>query len=185
VLNPKSSSKVEVKHLILGGLMAQSSAVFSVEKSNRRRLTVGELAERAGVATSTLRFYEEHGLIASERTESGHRRYRPDALRRVSFIRVAQRVGLTLDDIKTALASLPKQRTPSKRDWERLSTKWQPMLTERIATLQRLQTELSSCIGCGCLSLESCGLWNAHDEAATLGTGARYLESDERPKKRN
>jgi MerR family transcriptional regulator, redox-sensitive transcriptional activator SoxR len=153
---------------------------FSASESNRRRLSVGELADRAGIAASALRFYEEQGLIESERTAASHRRYRPDALRRVSFIRTAQRVGLSLDEIRSALSSLPKQRTPTKKDWERLSRGWAPMLSERIAILQRLQSELSSCIGCGCLSLESCGLWNVNDIAATLGPGARYLESDER-----
>ena len=161
--------------------MSAEVKAFSATVSNRRRLSVGELAERAGVATSALRFYEDHGLIVSERTDSGHRRYRPDALRRVSFIRTAQRVGLSLEEIRVALERLPKQRTPSRRDWERLASMWQPLLAERIATLQRLQAQLGECIGCGCLSLQSCGIWNINDAAATLGTGARYLESDERP----
>ena len=146
-----------------------------------KRFTVGELAARAGVATSALRFYEANGLIASERSDSGHRRYRPDALRRVSFIRVAQRVGLSLNEIREALDSLPKRRTPSKRDWSQLARTWQPLLDERIALLERMRSQLDSCIGCGCLSLASCGLWNPHDAAAELGTGPRYLLSDERP----
>ena len=146
-----------------------------------KRYSVGEVADRTGVATSALRFYEEHGLIASERTEADHRRYRPDVIRRVSFIRVAQKVGLTLGEIKDALDRLPNGRTPSKRDWERLARSWQPIIDERIAVLTRLRSDLSSCIGCGCLSLASCRLWNPDDAAATLGTGPRYLLSAERP----
>ncbi len=157
------------------------SAPWSARASNRRRLTVGELAERAGLATSAVRFYEKNRLISSERSAVGHRRYRPDALRRVSFIRVAQRVGLSLDEIRAALDSLPNARTPSRRDWERLAASWEPLLTERIALLERMRAELGSCIGCGCLSLDVCGLWNSNDAASTLGTGPRYLESDERP----
>jgi MerR family transcriptional regulator, redox-sensitive transcriptional activator SoxR len=147
-----------------------------------KRYTIGEVAKRTGAATSALRFYEEHGLIRSERTASDHRRYRPDVIRRVSFIRVAQRVGLSLDEIRTALDRLPKSRTPSRRDWARLASAWQPLLEERIATLQRMQVNLAGCIGCGCLSLDSCALWNPDDVAAGLGTGARYLLSDQRPK---
>lgn len=146
-----------------------------------KRFTVGELAERAGVATSALRFYEEHRLIRSERSPAGHRRYRPDMLRRVAFIRVAQRVGLSLEEIRLALDSLPKSRTPSRRDWARLASQWEPMLTERIELLTRMREQLGECIGCGCLSLTTCGLWNPGDAAATLGVGPRYLLSDERP----
>jgi MerR family redox-sensitive transcriptional activator SoxR len=133
------------------------------------------------VATSALRFYEEHGLIRSERNESGHRRYHSDVLRRVSFIRTAQRVGLSLSDIQDALASLPDARTPTARDWDRLASSWRPRLDDQIALLTRLRDQLDSCIGCGCLSLASCGLWNPGDVAAELGSGARYLLTDERP----
>lgn len=146
-----------------------------------RRLTIGEVAERAGVATSALRFYEEHELIRSERSEAGHRRYHADVLRRVSFIRTAQRVGLSLTEIAAALASLPEARTPTARDWDRLARAWQPRLDDQIALLQRLRDQLDECIGCGCLSLTSCGIWNPDDAAATLGVGPRYLLSDERP----
>jgi MerR family transcriptional regulator, redox-sensitive transcriptional activator SoxR len=146
-----------------------------------KRFTVGQVAERTGVATSALRFYEEHGLIRSERTKADHRRYRPDVIRRVSFIRVAQKVGLSLDEIRSALDQLPKSRTPSKRDWERLAASWQPLLDDRIAVLSRMRTDLASCIGCGCLSLRSCRLWNMDDAARSLGAGPRYLLSDERP----
>jgi MerR family transcriptional regulator, redox-sensitive transcriptional activator SoxR len=143
-----------------------------------RVFTVGELATRAGVATSALRFYEDHGLIVSERTKTGHRRYSGDALRRVSFVKVAQSVGMTLAEIADALATLPDNRTPTKADWARIAKRWQPILDERIATLEQLRDQLSSCIGCGCLSLNSCQLYNPADAAATLGTGPRYLLGD-------
>jgi len=144
-------------------------------------LSVGEVASRAGVATSALRFYEEHGLIRAERNESGHRRYHADVLRRVSFIRTAQRVGLSLAEIHDALASLPNHRTPTAKDWERLASSWRPRLDEQIAVLTRMRDQLDGCIGCGCLSLTSCGLWNPGDVAAESGTGPRYLLSDDRP----
>lgn len=144
-------------------------------------MAIGEVAERAGVATSALRFYEDHGLIGSERNESGHRRYHPDVLRRVAFIRTAQRVGLSLDEIGEALASLPAARTPTARDWERLASSWRPRLDDQIAVLTRMRNQLDQCIGCGCLSLSACGLWNPDDAAAQLGTGPRYLLSDDRP----
>jgi MerR family redox-sensitive transcriptional activator SoxR len=146
-----------------------------------RLLTVGEIARRAGVATSALRFYEDEGLIHSERTGAGHRRYHADVLRRVSFIRTAQRVGLSLGEIKQALATLPDGRTPTARDWARLARSWQPQLDERIAVLTRMRDQLDACIGCGCLSLTACGLWNPDDVAADLGQGPRYLLSDDRP----
>jgi MerR family redox-sensitive transcriptional activator SoxR len=146
-----------------------------------RRLTIGEVAQRTGVATSALRFYEDHGLIRSERSEAGHRRYHPDVLRRVSFVRTAQRVGLSLGEIAEALASLPESRTPTARDWGRLARAWQPRLDEQIALLQRMRDQLDECIGCGCLSLTSCGIWNPDDDAARLGTGPRYLLGDDRP----
>jgi MerR family redox-sensitive transcriptional activator SoxR len=152
-----------------------------VEVKGSRWLTIGEVARRAGVATSALRFYEDHGLLQSERNESGHRRYHADVLRRVSFIRTAQRVGLSLAEISEALASLPDERTPTARDWGRLAKAWQPRLDEQIALLTRMRDQLDECIGCGCLSLTSCGLWNPDDAAASLGTGPRYLLSDDRP----
>jgi MerR family transcriptional regulator, redox-sensitive transcriptional activator SoxR len=146
-----------------------------------KRLTIGQVAERAGVATSALRFYEEHGLIRADRNEAGHRRYHADVLRRVSFIRTAQRVGLTLGEIADALASLPDGRTPTARDWDRLATSWRPRLDARIDLLTRMRDQLDECIGCGCLSLATCGLWNPDDAAAELGVGPRYLLSDDRP----
>ena len=146
-----------------------------------KRLAIGEVAERAGVATSALRFYEDHGLIRSERNDSGHRRYHADVLRRIAFIRTAQRVGLSLTEIRDALASLPEQRTPTASDWERLATSWRPRLDDQIAVLTRMRDQLDGCIGCGCLSLASCGLWNPDDVAGELGTGPRYLLSEDRP----
>ncbi len=144
-------------------------------------ISITELARRAGVASSALRFYEERGLIRSVRAAdelNKRRMYTRDNLRRVSFIRVAQTVGLSLEEIQQALASLPEQRTPNKRDWERLSSLWQPLLQQRIDTLTQLRDKLTSCIGCGCLSLKSCALYNPHDLAVTRGSGARYLMGD-------
>jgi MerR family transcriptional regulator, redox-sensitive transcriptional activator SoxR len=142
------------------------------------RLTIGEVANRSGVAASALRFYEERGLIASQRADNGQRRYTPDVLRRVAFIRVAQRVGLNLDEIAAALATIPDGRTPNKREWDRLAQRWRPRLDEQIAVLTRLRDQLGECIGCGCLSLRTCALNNPHDDAARLGTGPRYLLAD-------
>jgi MerR family redox-sensitive transcriptional activator SoxR len=141
-------------------------------------LTIGEVSARTGVAASALRFYEEEGLVASERSGGGQRRYHRDVLRRVAFIRVAQTVGLDLNAIRRALDSLPRSRTPTTRDWERLAAGWRPLLDERIATLERLRDDLTSCIGCGCLSLKACALYNADDRAARLGPGPRYLLGD-------
>jgi len=143
-----------------------------------KRFSVGELAARAGVATSALRFYETNGLIQSERNTSGHRRYRADVLRRVAFIRVAQRIGLSLDEVRTALNSLPSSRTPTRSDWNELSTRWMPRIDEQIAELEMLRDRLDGCIGCGCLSLDTCALYNTGDRAAGRGSGARYLLGD-------
>lgn len=144
-----------------------------------RLFTIGEVAQRAGVATSALRFYETEGLIASVRNAGNQRRYDGDVWRRIAFVRSAQRVGLTLDEIRAALAMLPGERTPTKADWARLSRTWRPRLDEKIVELERLRDQLTSCIGCGCLSLRSCALSNPDDAAARLGPGARYLLGDE------
>ncbi len=141
-------------------------------------LSIGELASRAGVATSALRFYEERGLLGSQRSEGGHRVYPRSALRRVAFVRAAQAVGLSLQEIQAALASLPESRTPTAADWQRLSRQWQALLDQRIAALQRLRDELTSCIGCGCLSLKRCKLYNPQDAAAARGAGPRYWMGD-------
>jgi MerR family transcriptional regulator, redox-sensitive transcriptional activator SoxR len=138
-------------------------------------LSIGDLASRSGIAASALRFYEAEGLIRSQRNDGGHRRYERDALRRVAFIRVAQRVGLTLEEVRAALATLPDARTPTARDWARLSRAWRPRLDQQIAVLVALRDQLSSCIGCGCLSLRACALYNPGDGAAALGAGPRYL----------
>jgi MerR family redox-sensitive transcriptional activator SoxR len=142
------------------------------------QLTIGELAARTGLATSALRFYEAEGLIHARRAPSGHRRYPRETLRRVAFLRAAQTVGLSLDEIRATLARLPDGRTPSKADWEQVSRRWRPLLDARIAELVRLRDELAECIGCGCLSLRSCSLYNRGDRAARLGPGARYLLGD-------
>lgn len=141
-------------------------------------ITIGELARRSGVAASALRFYEDRGLIASVREAGAKRRYRRDVLRRVAFIRVAQNVGLSLDEVAQALATLPDARTPGRRDWERLSRSWQPLLQQRIDTLTAMRDQLSSCIGCGCLSLQKCRLYNPDDIAASGGDGPRFLLGD-------
>ncbi len=141
-------------------------------------LTIGQLAARSGVATSALRFYESRGLIASERTEGNQRRFLRATLRRVAVIRAAQALGLSLREIRTALAALPEGRTPNKRDWERLSRSWRQGLDQQIAELEQLRDELTECIGCGCLSLRTCALFNAGDRAASRGVGPRYLLGD-------
>lgn len=138
-------------------------------------LPIGELADRAGMATSALRYYESEGLIASTRTGGGQRRYQRAVLRRLAFIRAAQNVGLSLDEIRAALATLPAQRSPTRADWARLSRSWQARLDEQIAGLMQLRDGLSSCIGCGCLSLQRCALSNPNDAVAALGPGARFL----------
>jgi MerR family transcriptional regulator, redox-sensitive transcriptional activator SoxR len=140
------------------------------------RLTVGQLAERAGVATSAIRFYESRGLIRARRTTGNQRRYEQSELRRVAFIRTAQRVGLSLEEIGEALGTLPDDRVPTKADWTRLSRTWRPRLDEQIQRIERLRDQLDSCIGCGCLSLRNCALRNPHDVVATSGPGAVFLE---------
>lgn len=141
-------------------------------------LTIGEVARRSGVAASALRFYEERGLLVSEREGSGHRRYPRSALRRVAFIVFAQRVGLSLDEIGAALAKLPPDRVPERSDWAKLSGGWTSRVEERIAELERLKQGLAECIGCGCLSLDRCQLANPGDRAASLGPGPRYWMGD-------
>jgi MerR family redox-sensitive transcriptional activator SoxR len=141
-------------------------------------LTVGQLAERSGVAISALHFYERQGLINSRRTEGNQRRYRRDTLRRVAFIRVAQRVGMSLAEIKSALDELPDGRPPGKDDWQQLSNSWRSELDHRIAQMHKLRDELTSCIGCGCLSLDTCKLFNPEDTLSEDGAGPRRLLVD-------
>lgn len=138
-------------------------------------MTIGEVAERAGVTVPTVRFYEARGLISSVRTAGNQRRFPRHVLRRLAFVAAAQRVGLSLEQISAALATLPPDRAPTRRDWTRLSANWQQRVAARIAELRALQDTLDSCIGCGCLSLRRCALYNAHDSAADEGVGARWL----------
>lgn len=144
-------------------------------------LTIGEVAARSGVATSALRYYEDRGLIESTRASSSHRRYPRAVLRRVAFIVFAQRVGLSLDEIRDELAKLPAGRVPKRRDWAKLSSGWTARIDERIAELERLRAGLTECIGCGCLSLDRCKLANPGDRAARRGAGPRYWVGDPRP----
>jgi MerR family redox-sensitive transcriptional activator SoxR len=138
-------------------------------------LSVGELAARSGVAVSALHFYEARGLISAQRSAGNQRRYPRATLRRVAFIRAAQQVGIGLAEVAEALASLPQQRTPNKADWARLSAGWRARLEARIAALQSLRDRLDGCIGCGCLSLRACALYNPGDECARAGSGPRRL----------
>ena len=137
-------------------------------------LTIGEAAERSGVATSALRFYEDQGLIHSERNDSGHRRYPRAVIRRVAFIVFAQKIGLSLEEIRAELAKLPSNRVPERADWAQLSAAWAKRIRARIAELERLQLGLTECIGCGCLSLDRCQFANPGDRAGRRGSGPRY-----------
>jgi MerR family transcriptional regulator, redox-sensitive transcriptional activator SoxR len=152
----------------MAGMAMKRSAAASDE------LTIGGVAERSGVATSALRYYEERGLIRSTRTPSGHRRYARATIRRVAFIVFAQRVGLTLEEVAAELARLPDDRIPTRGDWSRLSGRWTARIEERIAELERLRAGLGECIGCGCLSLDRCRLANPEDRAGRTGPGPRY-----------
>jgi MerR family redox-sensitive transcriptional activator SoxR len=138
-------------------------------------MTIGEIAERSGLAPSAIRFYERRGLIAAERTSGNQRRYRRDVLRRIAFVRIAQRVGLSLEEIVEALGGLPLEKAPSAQDWQRLTRGWRERLDERIVLLEALRGGLTSCIGCGCLSLRTCALANPNDAVGTEGPGPRYL----------
>ena len=138
-------------------------------------LTIGELSARSGVSRSALRFYERSGLIAARRTDGNQRRYPGVTLRRVALIRAGSQAGIPLDRVREALDTLPENRSPTKRDWQRLSAGWRREIDERIATLEAIRGRLTTCIGCGCLSLKTCGLLNPDDEAARLGGGAHYL----------
>lgn len=138
-------------------------------------LGVGELARRAGVAVSTLHYYESRGLVTAQRSSGNQRRYPRSALRRVAFIRAAQQLGIGLAEIAESLQQLPQQRTPTKADWARLSAAWRHRLDERIAALQALRDKLDGCIGCGCLSLRACALYNPGDACAASGPGAQRL----------
>lgn len=141
-------------------------------------ISIGAMAKRSGVNASALRFYEDEGLIQSVRTAGQQRQFQKEVLRRVAFIRVAQSVGLSLSEIRSALAKLPDQRTPTQADWEKISRSWQALLQARIDALCGLRDQLSACIGCGCLSLKRCKLYNPDDSAGRRGSGPRYLLGD-------
>ena len=141
-------------------------------------LSIGEVAARSGVAPSALRFYERQGLIESARTDGYQRRYDRAVLRRIAFIQAGRAAGVALAEIHASLAGLPTSRTPTRKDWERLSNKWRDDLDARIETLQALRDRLTTCIGCGCLSIDQCDLLNPDDEAAERGAGAHYLKKD-------
>ncbi len=141
-------------------------------------MSVGQVAERAGVAVSTLHFYEQKGLISSTRNAGNQRRYRREVLRRVSIIKTAQKLGISLEEIKAALSNLPNKRTPDKNDWEKLSRAWQIELKQRIAMLENLNDLLNGCIGCGCLSMDNCPLYNENDHLAKKGPGAVLLNKN-------
>ena len=143
-------------------------------------LTIGELAARSGVAASALRFYEERGLIHAERTSGNQRRYPRHMLRRVALVQGGRAAGIPLERIREALDSLPTERPPTRRDWERLSRRWRADIDRRIETLEAVRDRLTTCIGCGCLSIGRCSLLNPGDEAAALGAGAHYLRRDSR-----
>lgn len=138
--------------------------------------SVGRVAERCGVQVSTLHFYEQKGLIRSWRNAGNQRRYKPDVLRRVAVIKAAQKVGVSLDAIRDALSALPDERTPTASDWEKLSTRWREDLDARIAFLEKLRDNLTGCIGCGCLSMKNCPIYNEDDKLAAQGPGAVILE---------
>lgn len=138
-------------------------------------LTIGEAARRLGIATSALRFYEDQGLIVSSRTPGGQRRYARDVLRRVSFIRAAQQIGLTLREISDGMDTLPPERAPTKDEWAAFAETWRPRLDEQVQTIEGLRDRLASCIGCGCQTLDSCQMFNPNDVASQQGPGARFL----------
>ncbi|HET7807855.1 MAG TPA: redox-sensitive transcriptional activator SoxR [Gaiellaceae bacterium] len=141
-------------------------------------LTIGEVSVRSGVAPSALRFYERRGLISASRTDGNQRRYDRSVLRRLAFVQAGRAAGISLEQIGAALSTLPRGRTPGRRDWERLSNRWRDDLDDRIAVLSALRERLTTCIGCGCLSIDRCELLNPDDEAAAQGSGARYLTAE-------
>ena len=137
--------------------------------------SIGDLARRTGLSVSAIRFYETRGLVRPYRNKGGQRRFEPSDIRRLSFVLIAQKLGLTLEEISAALASLPEERTPTKKDWERLSKAMRSTLDERIAMMTRLRDRLDGCIGCGCLSLKNCAIYNPGDEAGARGAGPRFV----------
>lgn len=146
----------------------------------KRGLSIGDLAMRTGLSVSAIRFYEKKSLITPDRNEGNQRRYEGSDIRRLSFILIAQQMGLSIEQIKEAMASLPDGRTPTKADWGKISRKFRTTLDDRIAMMERVRDRLDGCIGCGCLSLKACNLYNPDDKAYRLGVGPRYVVSDER-----
>lgn len=143
------------------------------------QLSIGALSERTGVTTSALRYYEQEGLIEANRSEAGQRRFVRDTIRRVSFIRAAQEVGLSLVEIKASLEEMPDRRTPTAKDWDRLAASWRPRIDAQIRMLERLRDRLNGCIGCGCLTMALCTMVNPGDEVAVRGPGPRYIIDDD------
>ncbi len=143
------------------------------------RLSIGDLAARTGVAVSAIRYYETQGLIASERNTGGQRRFLRSDIRRLSFVLIAQQFGFTIEQIRSQLETLPERRTPTKKDWARISRRFRKELDAKIETLTRLRDQLDGCIGCGCLSLRKCALYNPEDRARRHGAGPRYLLGDQ------
>jgi len=152
--------------------------IVTGQKKSPKELSVGQVAKRCGVAVSTIHYYDTKGLISGWRNNGNQRRYSRDVLRRVAIIKVAQQLGVSLDTIGEALAKLPKQRTPTAADWNRLSKQWKHDLNSRISKLEQLRDDLDGCIGCGCLSMKVCPLWNPNDEVASQGTGAYFIDGD-------
>jgi len=142
------------------------------------RLSIGQLAERTGLSVSAIRFYETKGLVIAERNAGGQRRFLRSDIRRLSFVMIAQQFGFTIDQIRTQLQKLPEQRTPNKKDWARISRHFRRELDAKIETLSNLRDQLDGCIGCGCLSLKKCTLYNPEDRAKRHGAGPRYLLGD-------
>ena len=141
----------------------------------RRGLTIGQISDRTGLAPSAIRFYEEQGLVTPDRTDAGQRRYAGSDIRRLSFVMIAQNLGFSISEIRAQMASLPQERTPTKADWTRIANRFRRVLDQRIRQMQVLSDKLDGCIGCGCLSLQTCRLYNPEDRAARLGRGPRYL----------
>lgn len=145
-----------------------------------RGLSIGELASRTGLSVSAIRFYEKRGLISPDRNAGNQRRYDRADIRRLSFILIAQQIGLSIDQINDVMTSLPGNRTPTKADWSKISRKFRKTLDQRIAMMERMRDRLDGCIGCGCLSLRACQLYNPDDEARRLGVGPRFVLSDQK-----
>ncbi len=151
---------------------------LKTRRIDKRGLTIGQMSERTGLAPSAIRFYEEQGLVRPFRTDSGQRRFDRADLRRLSFVMISQGLGFSISQIREALAKLPENRTPTKADWTRLSKDFRQELDARIAQMQSLRDRLDGCIGCGCLSLKTCSLYNPRDRARQKGAGPRYVMGD-------